>query len=159
MTENNKVRTIADLEVELAKHKYQEDSILTDREFNFLRQSLGGKETYDAFFKFFLGVEKTNGISLAYDIESLPTQEDGVDEKTLADNVRFHKILTRFVRSKLNHLQELMVIDVEKDKATLMEIERLEGLKAEEELRLKELKREEIARADEVKKKGVGVNL
>lgn len=115
---------IKELEKELEKFTYKEKAELTDRELAVLRGSINTKETYDTFFKYLLGVESDKGISLAYDIESLPTAEEGVAPEVIAENARFHKMLTRFVRSKLEHLSFLIKTDIETDIKVLTDVEK-----------------------------------
>jgi len=139
---------LKELNKQLARFTNPVKAEMTPEEMEAIKQMFLVEGGYEALYKFML-IENENdkGVSLAYDIENLPSVAQGFTKEDIADIVMFNQTMTRHIRSKFDSLKQEFVENLK------AEISELEKTKAEE-----KLKNAEKIQAQKQEEIGVGIN-
>lgn len=104
---------LEDLKKQLSAFQYQEETILTTEERDILKEMFAVKGSFKALYKHMCAMESQNGTSMVYDIEQIP--DGGYTDREIVDFIRFKKMSTQFIRSKLEALRTTFALDLSKE--------------------------------------------
>lgn len=102
---------LKELKEELKNHKYTEKAELTDTEIATMKEMFSIQDSYNTLFKYLLGIESDKGVQLAYDMEMV---SEGTDAE-IAEEVKLKKMLTKFVRLKMNKIRSSFQDEIEEE--------------------------------------------
>ena len=143
------MKVIEEYKKKLERYTKPVKAEMTDEEMEILRKVFEIPGSYEALYKWFLIEDEfTKGVSLAMEVETIPTVAQGFSKEEVADNLMFIQTMTRHIRQKFDGLKQEFIRELE-EKIT------------EEEKKIEEekLKEKEKIEAQKLEAKGVGVNL
>ena len=118
---------LKELNKQLARFTNPVKAEMTPEEMETLKKIFEIQGSYEALYKWFLIEDEfTKGVSLAMNVENIPTVAQGYSKEDIADNLMYIQSMTKHIRAKLDSLKQEFV------KELVGDIARVENINKEE---------------------------